>query len=64
MKKELTIRRFTTELNSKEISNILLACETLMEQLENDLTGVIDNKKHFYDLWDIRNKLNSLRQTT
>tara|TARA_R110000787_G_scaffold1629_1_gene6969 strand:- start:613 stop:807 length:195 start_codon:yes stop_codon:yes gene_type:complete len=64
MKKELTVRRFTTELDLKEISNILLACETLMEQLKDDSTWEIDNKKHFYDLWDIRNKLNSLRQTT
>tara|TARA_R110000823_G_scaffold27456_1_gene79913 strand:+ start:292 stop:459 length:168 start_codon:yes stop_codon:yes gene_type:complete len=53
--------KLKTELNLKEISNIILACETLMEQLKDDITWEIDNKEQYYDLWDIRNKLNDLR---
>tara|TARA_R110000772_G_scaffold88687_3_gene184083 strand:- start:1622 stop:1798 length:177 start_codon:yes stop_codon:yes gene_type:complete len=56
-----TTDEFKTKLNLKEISNIILACESLMEQLKDDATWEIDNKERYYDLWDIRNKLNDLR---
>jgi len=70
MKKELTVRKFKTELDLKEISNILLACETLMEQLRDGqgdrgfARWEDNNKEKWYAIADIVLKLNSLRQTT
>tara|TARA_R100001463_G_scaffold24828_1_gene59100 strand:+ start:673 stop:837 length:165 start_codon:yes stop_codon:yes gene_type:complete len=51
---------YKVELSKQEISHILLSCETLMEQLKDDSTFENPNTERFYELWDIRNKLNDL----
>ena len=44
------------KLTIQETSDITLACETLMEQLYDDI-GSIDNNERYYRLWDLRDKL-------
>jgi hypothetical protein len=45
----------TVELNKQEVSNIILSCETLMEQLSDDYKS--DNKDKWYALANIVLKL-------
>lgn len=44
----------------QEISYLTLACETLMEQLNDDYQDYDDAgmKVKYYRIWDLRNKLN------
>ena len=47
--------------NKQEISYLTLACETLMEQLNDDYQddGDLEVRKKYYKLWDLRTKLNT-----
>ena len=45
----------TVELNKQEVSHMILACETLMEQLSDDYKS--DNKDKWYALANIVLKL-------
>ena len=50
----------TIELNKQEVSHIILACETLMEQLSDDYKS--DNKDKWYALADILLKLKTTHE--
>ena len=44
----------------QEISDLTISCETMMEQLYDDMQDYNDDadKVKYYRLWDLRNKLN------
>ena len=48
------------DFNKQEISYLTLACETMMEQLNDDIQDLEDAQivEKYYRLWDLRNKLN------
>ena len=46
------------DFNKQEISYLTLACETLMEQLHDDL-DIPSFKEKYYRIWDLREKLNT-----
>lgn len=56
----------TITLTKQEISDLTISCETMMEQLNNDVHDFyhmkpLDNaemKVKYYRIWDLRNKLN------
>ena len=48
------------DLNKKEIELINEACEWWMDEVKENSTFENPNNKKFYELWDIRNKLNDL----
>lgn len=53
----------TVELNKQEISHMILACETLMEQLSNDYgLASRDNKDKWYAIADIALKLKTTHE--
>jgi hypothetical protein len=45
------------KLTTQETSDLTLACETLMEQLHDDL-DIAAFKERYYRIWDLRIKLN------
>ena len=53
------------ELSSYELSLVILGMESLMEQLkddwENDVVDEYENRKKYYDCWEIANKANKAR---
>lgn len=51
----------TITLTKQEISDLTISCETMMEQLNDDMQDYNDDfllKVKYYRLWDLRNKLN------
>jgi len=44
----------------QEISDLTISCETMMEQLNDDIQdyGDAEMKVKYYRIWDLRNKLN------
>ena len=50
----------TIELNKQEVSHMILACETLMEQLSDDYKN--DNKDKWYAIADIALKLKTTHE--
>jgi hypothetical protein len=50
----------TITLTKQEISDLTISCETIMEQLNDDIQDYDDAemKVKYYRLWDLRNKLN------
>ena len=48
-------------LTKQEISYLTLACETLMEQLNDDYQDDrdLEVRRRYYKLWDLREKLNT-----
>jgi hypothetical protein len=46
--------------DKQEISYLTLACETLMEQLNDEYQDDrdLEVRRKYYKLWDLRNKLN------
>jgi len=46
--------------DKQEISYLTLACETLMEQLNDEYQDDrdLEVRRKYYRLWDLRNKLN------
>lgn len=49
------------DFNKQEISYLTLACETLMEQLNDDYQDDrdLEVRRRYYKLWDLREKLNT-----
>jgi len=54
------INNMNVDLNKKEIELINEACEWWMDEVKENSTFENPNNKKFYQLWDIRNKLNDL----
>lgn len=54
----------TIELNKQEVSHMILACETLMEQLSGDYgtNFASDNKDKWYAIADIALKLKTTHE--
>jgi anthranilate phosphoribosyltransferase len=55
----------TITLTKQEISDLTISCETMMEQLNDDIQdygeGFVfcpEMKVKYYRIWDLRNKLN------
>ena len=46
------------KLTTQETSDLTLACETLMEQLRDDLDIAASFKERYYRIWDLKIKLN------
>jgi len=56
------LEKLNTKINNmkltlQETSDLTLACETLMEQLHDDL-DIPSFKEKYYRIWDLRIKLN------
>ncbi len=47
------------KLTIQETSDLALACETLMEQLHDDL-DIAAFKERYYRIWDLKIKLNKM----
>ena len=48
----------TITLTKQEISDLTISCETMMEQLNDDILDCDDAEIKYYRIWDLRNKLN------
>ena len=53
-------KNIKVELTQREVELINEACEWWMDEVKENSTFENSNNKKFYELWDIRNKLNDL----